>query len=236
MTMSRDRYRAVAWIASIVSISTSCQELEPLGVQTAPVLAPSFSLHDTSPPGCYRALSEPPCLLDDVETAWVGTGVQGSTYTFEIVSATTPTSRGSVLDATFRTIATGSGVVLGEGSPPCWFRSHAYRDRNVIIQGRNIDCSYVYFTFTSRAPLPVPRVIEFERPEPVQCSPGRNCTGPFRIVIDLPGSGWYNGDETVVFVESTNGSRWSLPGSIRVEERLWNGQPQRSSSLRLGPG
>ena len=198
------RRRGTVWSLVLLSF-TSCADHDP-AAPLGPELQAALYQHATDPQDCLT--TEYACLMDNVVSSWVGEPRTPDGYTYEIVDAVTPTVRGAVVTAKYRQTVTATGFVVTEATPPCWIRRSAnYPDREVAILGMNLLCNFVYFTFTSYAPLPAARVLEYERPDTVVCQVGQYCSGPFRIIVSLEGSGWYSGDETLIYVEGPNGSR-----------------------------
>lgn len=61
-------------------------------------------------------------------------------------------------------------------------------------------------------------MLEFERPDSLNCTLYDPCAGPFRIKIDLAGSGWFGYDETRIYVQNAAGtSNWQQYGTMSID-------------------
>lgn len=204
----------------LAALAVSCADDGPIAPPTSFDPVSVTYTHHTAPEGCSTGwLSSPPCLLDYVVAGWEGTPAAGSSsYAFEIIDAVTPTSRGATLIAAYRETVRSTGHIVTESVPPCWkWHGPFFPDRRVTVTGRNIDCTFTYFTFESYAPRPVPELVAFERPDSISCQPYDECQGTFRIVVDIKGSGWYGQDETIIYVQNASGSsRWERHNAARA--------------------
>lgn len=189
-------------------MACACGDEERRGI-TDPLIQPIAVeyLHDTGASGC--GLAQPPCLLDDVVGPWQLTGNSGTYYSTTAVNAVTPTGRGETLTADYLSYHHASQTSTS-GQVACWAVTGANRSREVRIYGKGADCSSYYFYFTASVTLPQPVVVEYERPATHTCAPYSWCAGPYRIKLDIRGSGWYQTDETRIYVENATGGRWGM--------------------------
>lgn len=205
--------RPFAWLFACLAAG-GCADTDPTSVgRDGPEPVMTEYYHYTGAPGCDTApLSEPRCLFDDVETPWVLTGNPGASYNTSAINAVTPMGRGETLTADY----ISTHVISGEsttGPVACWTITGANRSREVRIYGKGSACSSYWFYYTATVALPNPQVIAFERPDTLNCAPYTSCPGPFRVKVDIPGSGWFHSDETRVYVENAGGSRWGVSAS-----------------------
>lgn len=198
-------------------VGAACADDGPVSPKLDPNTAPAVNYtHHTGPPGCSGSWVS--CLYDDVLAPWTFQNNSGD-YIYELVEEESdlPTTRGGTVHAHVRRRSKTTGAVLSEGEPACYSRSDAYfPDGRVTITGRNVDCIYQFWTLTSYARIPVPEILEFERPDSIACQSYKECPGPFRIKLRLEGAGWYRRDETRIFSVNAAGSAWNRTNASRV--------------------
>jgi hypothetical protein len=208
--------RAASWGLLLVLLAlvgtTACRDTTP--VEPAEDTRSEAYYPASNPGGCA---SYWPCLRDDVAQAWEVTETVSQTQYVKAENLSTPMHAGGILDVLICYYRRSDDELTGCSEPHSWAGTVAQRPDSRLIVNAQDATGVTRVGFRSRAFLPVPEIVSFERPAHVVCS-STVCQGPFRLRIRLEHIGYYSTARIDIVRESATGVRYGVSDSSPIKD------------------
>lgn len=153
------------------------------------------------------------CLRGDIVGGWEVTGNPAIGTHITLRGVESPTTRGSSVSATYCLHRALDGDPYLCEVPRSWWKGHAGQpDGRVHIIGYDRHGQQQRVRFTGYAPRPTIELLEYDRPDAIQCGAGSfKCTGPYRLKVEVRNSDWYGHDRITLIGMNADGAWWPLP-------------------------